>query len=109
MMRASIPAFFILSIYLGKAATSLKRGARSYMFIGILLLCSINPLVEISRHIQNNFGGEFETYEYMSEFPRTEENVWTINEQLQSKWWLVSQYIGNRDCFFFKYLANDRK
>lgn len=100
MMRTSIPSFFILSVFLGKAVVN-ARGSRLIIFLGFLILFSINPLVEITRNIQASFSIK----SGMLEFPKHKQDVWSISKMAEAKWFLLPQYLGSSNSYFFRYLS----
>lgn len=100
MMRTSIPPLLLLSVFLGKAVID-ARGSRLVVFLGFVILFSINPLVEITRNIQANFS----TNPSMLEFPKHEQDVWSIRKMAEARWLLLPQYLGNRNSYFFRYLS----
>jgi len=106
MMRTSIPAFFVISIYLGKSAFYLKR-TRLIIFSVILVLCSITPMIEISRHVQSNFIDKNDENRYMSWAIKNESMILPFDQWLWHKLPETSQSLATTDCIFFKYLAKN--
>ncbi|MBF0360449.1 MAG: hypothetical protein HQK49_05520 [Oligoflexia bacterium] len=92
-MRASIPPLIILQIYLWKNLPAVNRWYRSfsfYIFVILFIIGSIAPIHEIFRSVSN---------------PDVRGRYISITNLGRTYIHLMSQYMGNANSFYFKYLA----
>jgi hypothetical protein len=101
VMRASIPPLFFLALllsrsFLNKPLTPLMR----VILIGLILLGSATPLIEINRHLT-----EIQTSERLVSIPSYLEIMDLWNPALERSESIALQYLGSSTAPFFRYLA----
>jgi hypothetical protein len=105
VMRASIPALFVLAIYLrktlhGRSLTGFKR----IVLVSLLFLGSVTPLIEFRRHIR----GSYDAGTLVQTPPASQ--VLSIDH-----WGLATdkditimlQYVGSSQAIFFEFMARE--
>jgi len=93
-LRGSVPALFALAMLVIRAINN----SRSFILKGVLILLlaigSVTPLLETAIHLRGY--GHYQ-------------NVWvTIANPIPDNIQYKSQYYGNKDSVFFKYLARKK-
>lgn len=106
VMRASIPALFILSILLVRTLDNCSiKNYKTIILIIFFLIGSITPLVECRRHINRIYRAE--TILRMK--PSTKvQDLWSLHKNVYEKKRGSSfflQYIGSQNAPFFKYMT----
>jgi hypothetical protein len=105
VMRASIPALFVLAIFLGRTlySQSLNRFKRILLIV-LILIGSITVFIEFRRHVLGIYNAE------------TLENIPQINQVMSINEWdfatskdatILLQYVGNPQAPFFEFMARN--
>jgi hypothetical protein len=103
VMRASIPALFVLTIFLGRIlnSQSLPRFKRIILVI-FILIGSVTVLIELHRHILGIYNaGTLENIPQISQVKGIDEWGFTTNKEET----ILVQYVGNPQAPFFEFMA----
>jgi hypothetical protein len=103
VMRSSIPALYILAVFVGRALSGHALGSRRRaVLVTLLLLGSVTPLIQFQRHAEGigAAGG-------LVEIPNADQvagvNDWGLVTEMDST--MMIQYIGSAQAPFFESLA----
>ena len=104
VMRASIPALFVLALGIARALAShsLSRPARILLVL-LLILGAATPMIECARHIHGMaIAGA------LVRVPAAEDvlSLWSLSEQRDSL--LIPQYVGGIESPFFRFLSRSK-
>jgi hypothetical protein len=105
VMRASIPALFVLAIFLGRTlcSQSLPRFNRIILVV-LILIGSVTVLTELRRHILGIYNaGTLENIPQISKVMSI--NEWDITTNKDAT--ILLQYVGNPQAPFFKFMARN--
>lgn len=106
VMRTSIPALYVLAIYLGRtffsqALTSFKR----FVLIITIVLGSTTSVIEILRHVNHIYtAGTLVQVPPSSQVESIED--WEVDSSIGAS--IMLQYVGSSEAPFFELLARDQ-
>ncbi len=120
VMRASIPALFVVAAATGQTLVRWSKiGVYRWLIVAVLLIAASNPFSHAYRHIR-----EVIRRGYWIEIPKVQHvaSLWQINEEWKRQArnpnnpWMRNftedtffvQYIGSPQSFFFRYLTPSR-
>lgn len=105
VMRAFIPALFVLAIFLGRVlfSRSLPR-FRQLALIILLIIGSVTPLIEIRRHI-SAIGESREFIQMPSAYQVRSIDQWRRETDLDAT--IMLQYLGSAETPFFQIFAKN--
>jgi hypothetical protein len=101
VMRVSIPALFVLAVFVGRALTRPHR-----LLVVLLVLGSITALFEFGRHAAGMLEAR-SLYQLTPIEQVTSLNQWGLSTAKDAS--LLLQYVGSAEAPFFKLIAQDRR
>jgi hypothetical protein len=105
VMRSSIPALFVLAIFLGRTlcSQSLPRLNRIILVV-LILIGSVTVLIEFRRHILGIYNaGTLENIPQISKVMSINEWDFTTNKEAT----ILLQYVGNSQSPFFEFMVRN--
>jgi hypothetical protein len=103
VMRSSIPALYVLAVFLGRALSGRSLGAsRRVVLIALLLLGAMTPLIELRRHVEG-----IQTAGRLVQIPSVDQVAgvgdWGLATERDGT--IMVQYVGSAQAPFFDSLA----
>jgi hypothetical protein len=104
-MRSSIPALFVLAVFLGRALSGRTlSGPRRAVLIALLLLGLVTPLTELRRHVEGiRAAGRLVQIPDMDQVAGVED--WGLATERDAT--ILIQYVGSAEALFFEWVRTE--